>query len=370
MRFLILNTDYQSFLDELYRRTPGLARASYDEQMRARNATFFGVGDAYVRALRSRGHDAHDVHMNNAPMQRAWAREHLAHSRPSRRTRSLRLRMRRGIVPWPNLAPDEGRLVEVLAAQVSYHQPEVVLNHDITWIEPDSLRNIVGPDCILVGQHAAPPYPMQDYGPYDLIVSSWPPTIDRMLASGVRAEHLALGFDPLLIERLGPTDRDLPLTFVGSFSSVHRARTSLIEELCRARPDMHVYAPSVDALPKASAIRACYRGSAYGLDMFRVLARSQVTINHHGFPEPHANNMRLFEATGVGSLLLTDHKPDLVRYFEPGSEVLTYASLAECVAVLDGLETDVSDEVRQRGRERTLRAHTWDRRIEALLSML
>jgi hypothetical protein len=42
--------------------------------------------------------------------------------------------------------------------------------------------------------------------------------------------------------------------------------------------------------------------------MYRVLECSKIVINHHGDVAPWANNLRLFEATGTGALLLTDWK--------------------------------------------------------------
>ena len=39
---------------------------------------------------------------------------------------------------------------------------------------------------------------------------------------------------------------------------------------------------------------------------------------------------RLFEATGVGTLLVTDWKKNLHEMFEPGKEVIVYHSPEEC----------------------------------------
>ena len=60
--------------------------------------------------------------------------------------------------------------------------------------------------------------------------------------------------------------------------------------------------------------------------MYRVLARSKIALNRHiDVAEDHANNMRLYEATGVGTFLITDAKRNLSELFEPGEEVVTYA---------------------------------------------
>lgn len=361
-----MNTDYPLFLDQFYGRTPSLRRAPYATQMEERNRTFFGVGDAYSKALHEHGHFAVDVHVNNGHLQRAWAREHGLRWRPGRD--EMHVRMRRGVVPWPSRGPSRRRLLEVLAAQIADARPDVILNHDISWIEPGLLREIAGPKPRLVGQHAAPPFPPADYGPYDLILSSWPPTIDRMRSAGVRAEHLGLGFDPRVLDHVADLERDLPVTFVGGLGSVHGDRVRFLEELCSAHPEILVFGPSMEELPDRSSIRKCYAGSAFGIDMFRILARSRVTLNHHGFREAHANNMRLFEATGVGTTLLTDAKPDLDRYFTPGREVLTYRSPSECLEIIRSDDFDTG--LAERAQKRTLTEHTWKRRVISLLEII
>src|SRR5436190_5279295 len=75
MRILILNTDYPQFLGSLYRDNPGLADASYRDQMAARNDSLFGVSDFYSRNFVAHGHVAEEIHVNNRLLQSAWARE-------------------------------------------------------------------------------------------------------------------------------------------------------------------------------------------------------------------------------------------------------------------------------------------------------
>ena len=75
MRILVLNADYPRFLSWLYRRQPGLGNADYAAQMAARNASLFGVADFYSRNFSALGHTAAEIHVNNAWLQTAWARE-------------------------------------------------------------------------------------------------------------------------------------------------------------------------------------------------------------------------------------------------------------------------------------------------------
>ena len=59
--------------------------------------------------------------------------------------------------------------------------------------------------------------------------------------------------------------------------------------------------------------------------MYRVLAQSRIAVNRHGdFAGGYAANMRMFEATGVGALLMTESAANLPDFFEPGREVVAY----------------------------------------------
>ena len=44
--------------------------------------------------------------------------------------------------------------------------------------------------------------------------------------------------------------------------------------------------------------------------------------------------MRLYEATGVGSLLITDQKDNLGELFEVGKEVVAYSSIEEAAELI------------------------------------
>ena len=111
----------------------------------------------------------------------------------------------------------------------------------------------------------------------------------------------------------------------------------------------------------------------FGMDMFRLLARSKVSLNIHTDISPKsASNMRLFEATGMGACLLTDWKSNLHDLFEPDVEVVTYRSAEECVEKIRWLSDRPEEITRigEAGRRRTLRSHTFDQRAPLLDEIL
>ena len=98
-----------------------------------------------------------------------------------------------------------------------------------------------------------------------------------------------------------------------------------------------------------------------------------MTLNHHiDMADGYANNMRLFEATGFGTLLLTDWKVNLGEMFEPGREVVTYRTAAECAELIGYyVEHDAErDAIARAGQRRTLREHSYDQRMQELVDVV
>jgi TRAP-type mannitol/chloroaromatic compound transport system permease large subunit len=70
--------------------------------------------------------------------------------------------------------------------------------------------------------------------------------------------------------------------------------------------------------------------------MYRKLQESRIVLNIHvDVAEKYACNMRLYESTGVGTMLVTDWKSNLPELFEVGHEVLAYKSPTECADLVE-----------------------------------
>lgn len=365
MRFLIVNTEYDSFLDWLYARDRDLAQRDYARQLQVRNDTCFGTADFYSAHLRRLGHEAVDVHFNNAHLQRAWAREHGLRVAPGR---TWRWRLRRGIVPWPRRDADGRWLYQVLAAQVRHHRPDVLYMQNVT-LAPDVVAALKPHVRLLVGQNAAPLPDRLDLTIYDLLLSSLPHQVARFRAAGIRATWLPLAVEPAVLDVIGAMGRDTPVSFVGNLFSAHGARRRWLDAVAR-RVAVDVWSPHADHHDRP-AWR--HHGPAWGLDMYRALRGSRITLNHHiDVAGPDANNMRLFEATAMGALLITDSKRNLHDLFEPGREVVTYRDADECVERIGHyLRHDAErTAIAEAGQRRTTREHSYQRRMPQLLALI
>jgi spore maturation protein CgeB len=356
LRVLIVGTFYDGFLNEMYRARPGLESQPSETQLRALLESGFGAGDAVSSGLRAAGCDARDVICNADAAQSRWAVENGIALPSDRRER------RRAVV----------------AAQVQSFRPDVLLVPEWNPLGDAFLKDLKPRVRLIVGEIASSLRPDRTYAAYDLVISSWPPIVEYFRGTGKRAEFLPLAFDERILNRLGSVSRDLDVTFVGGLSPVHDNRLRWLEEVVGQVP-VTVFGYGAETLPPDSSIRRVHRGPVWGLDMYRVLARSRITLNAHGsidvrgrVSREFANNMRLFEATGVGTLLLTDHKSNLHELFEPDREVVSWRTPADGVEkIRDFLNRDADrDRIARAGQQRTLREHTYTARTRRLAEIL
>src|ERR1700754_416596 len=201
MRTLVLNADYPRFLSWLYGREAGLESAGYAAQMSARNASLFGVADFYSRNFAALGHAAAEIHVNNAWLQGAWAREHgmAVEAEPTATSESISLPgwLQRTITPLkPMLRPLAGKVglspsldaqaEAILLAQVEDFKPDVVLNQDTFHVDAGLMRRIkaVG-NPILIGQIGIAPSRGVDWSVCDLMMSQMSATVDYFRRLGV-----------------------------------------------------------------------------------------------------------------------------------------------------------------------------------------
>ena len=185
---------------------------------------------------------------------------------------------------------------------------------------------------------------------------------------GVKTFYNQLGFAPSVLASVPETKRDIAVTFVGTLSSHHAERIRLLEYLA-ARTTLNVWGMGIEEVSEQSPIRGCYRGQAWGREMFSIFRRSQIVINQHiGIAGGFANNMRLYEATGCGATLVTDRKANLPELFEVGSEVVDYGNPTECLARIEGLLSEPAQcaAIGSKGQARTCGSHTYVQRTAEL----
>lgn len=356
MRILIVDTMYPSFVAHHYAMSPGLEDRPYDEQWRSLMSTFFGTADAYSHFLGELGHDAHELVVNCDPLQRAWAREH---------------RLRPRILPPLRRSRPQAWLVE---RQAAAYEPDVVYVQDLAALPDATLERLRKTARLLVGQLGTNPPPLERLRRFDLVCTSFPHYVERLRDAGIATEYLGIAFDPRVLDRIGDEERASDgAVFVGTLARNQWQVSNVTLERAARRAPIELWGLRVDDWPEDSPFRTRWRGEAWGIDMYRVLARSRIAVNRHGdVAEDNANNMRLYEATGVGTLLLTDRKQNLGELFAVGREVEDYETEDELVEKIAHYlsHEDERAAVAAAGQQRTLSDHTYRQRMAELAGIL
>lgn len=369
MRIALLDTYYPRFLAAHYAAHPSLAGGAYTDQRQNLLGQVFGTSDFYSRHMQAMGHDVQDLIINCTPLQKTWAQEHrvrysaLALKLPQR---LLRLPV---VGPWLSALPG---LVEIAVAQIKAARPDVLYCQDLWFLPPQKLAELRPHVKLIIGQIASPLPPEAYLKGYDLIMTSFPHFVPRLRAMGVAAEYFRIGFDTRVLELLGDVEQDIDASFVGGISRHHGKALPMLEYLARSTP-IEFFGYGADSLSRSSPIVARHHGEVWGLDMYRALARSRVTLNRHiNVAENNANNMRLYEATGVGALLITDRKDNLGELFEVGKEVVAYSCPEEAAEMIRYYiaHPEEARAIARAGQARTLSDHTYQRRMEELVPVL
>jgi hypothetical protein len=363
MKFLVVDTYYPAFLQSFWTRNPDIKSRSYAEQWQTLMAECFGTADYYSTNLKNLGHEATEVVANCPNLQLTWAQEHdirLHHRICRRKVASLRM-------PWI----EKDWYYPVLLEQVEAYSPDIIHFQDPGSADPSFLRAI-RPFVRLITAQIACPIPAEaDFTQYDLMLSSFPHYVDRFRRQGLQSEYFNLAFEPRLLTRLKKTQaRDV--VFVGGISPEHSDRTRFLEQIA-SRVKMDWWGYGVENLAHDSVLRRSHREPVWALEMYDKLHNARIALNHHiDVAKNCANNMRLFEATGVGSCLVTDFKDNLGDFFDPGKEVLAYRSAEECIEMISYYLAREEERrpIADAGQARTLKQHTYYHRMEEFVSLV
>jgi spore maturation protein CgeB len=268
----------------------------------------------------------------------------------------------------------EARGEKILLAQIEDFRPDLVLNQDVFHVDVGLMRRIRGlGHPILIGQVGIAPSRGEDWGVYDLMISQLPTVVRSFRAMGVHAEVCHLAFEPAILDALPATPAaDIDVSFVGTVSVDHQQRIALLEAVAE-RYDLKLWGNRPRFLPRSSPLHRCFQSEVWGMDMYRVLQRSRITLNSHiDMAGPEAGNMRLFEATGVGAFLLTDFKDNLDTLFVPDREVAVWRSIDDCLKVIGRSIGDDNGRaaVARAGQARTMAEHTYRHRTSQILGFV
>ena len=116
-------------------------------------------------------------------------------------------------------------------------------------------------------------------------------------------------------------------------------------------------------------------GSLTTGDMVRIYSKSRINLGFGGvigLSSAYCLKGRDFEIPMSGGLYLTEYHSELDKFYNLGSEILTYKDFDDLVEKIRFLlsNPERADEIRRRGFERARREHSWEMRFERIFQLL
>jgi len=255
---------------------------------------------------------------------------------------------------------------------------------------------------------------------FDLTLSNSKHLVNSLINKDIKADFLQHAFDPIILDKIKiPEKRTNRVAFFGNLdvsTSDFRGRTKLLEEVSRKTRLLDVYGeckvPSFHERSKYSLLKLRQRISfscrsilptkrlnywadeqnlppspwilnknfcletqktMFGKEMLQKLVTYQMALNYHNKHTGNfACNMRLFEATGLGCALITDHKSDLDEYFEHEAEILIYKNKEELLSCFKELinDTKLAQSLGAKAQAKSISVFNTKNQIEKLFEIL
>ena len=324
MKFCQVHTFYTGALKRLYQMIPGLNFASFADQTKALVKDAFSGIHMFAPYMFEVGYDSTLIIANNLHAQFQWIKEN----------------------------PEAGisgkiDLLQLVQKQIENIQPDVLYLSDPITFNGDFLSSLNFKPPLVVGWRAANIPESINWKGFDLMFSNLDALREIALNLGVRrTEHFFPGFPAWIYEEIKDIQPEYDVVFCGQVGFLqHTHRNQLLHEVAKASFETGkfkcAYFLSGDPAAMTPELKKVNKGKKYGIEMHRALRKGRICIDGRGdiglvdnsgktkinLAKSQTSNMRIFEATGSGLMLLTEHHENLRDYFEPGVEIETFRDM-------------------------------------------
>ena len=394
--FIKVTSFYKHFLDSYYQSNPDIVTKSYHEQYQHLMEQGYGYSNYFPLYLQQNyALPGHEIIHNAKALQSAWAREHGSDLTGNR----------------------------LLLEQLKSYEPEVLfiqdsINFSASFIQ--KIREEVASLKLIIG-HCCSPYnseSLKAFRQYNVILACSERFLEDFRKNNINSYLFPHAIESTLISQMGEiADPVNEIIFIGSLlfrEEFHKERISFIEEIFRNKLPLHMYGQletdpwhllkmkqttflamkllaalnikstydnrtlqkigQLKEMPRKSRYSSSIRKNirtepVFGKEMLKLIGRYAIGFNQHGeVAGDYAANVRMFEVTGAGTLLITDDKKNISSLFEPDKEILTYKSIEECVEKLQWAISHPAEarSIALAGQQRALRDHSVEKRVDLL----
>ncbi|OPY92118.1 MAG: Spore protein YkvP [Syntrophaceae bacterium PtaU1.Bin231] len=194
---------------------------------------------------------------------------------------------------------------------------------------------------------------------FDLCCTSTEDALAKYVVEGAVPLYLPEGANPD-VHRPHDLAKTVDVSFIGQ---CYGNRRETIERLRQRGVAVEAYGHGWPAGPLSAE------------EMVRMYSRSRINLGFGGVMghrETYCLKGRDFEIPMSGGLYLTEHHPELERFYEIGTEIVTWTDHEDLVKKIRYLlsHPEEAEAIRQKGFRRARAEHTWEMRFEKIFRLI
>lgn len=355
LKIIQLESFYAHFLNQLYENNHTLKDLPFQTQINFLLNTGFSAGQNFVPFLNPSKWDAHYIVLNNTWAQVRWANE--------------------------NGKVDVKSMSEILLHQINTIQPDVLFISDVPGFDFNLISHFKRRPLIVawlatVVNHQLPWYEI------DVILSGISEVRNEIYKLGAKSAEKFMSAAPYHFQANGNKLRSNNVAFAGSFiPGIHDDRARQVDRLSHHMTNASIDVYTANLFELSLGSRLNFFPPVYGNELVNTYANYGIVLDARGNFDLYKEkvlaetaNMRIFEATRAGSLLITENSPNLAEYFDINNEIVTYNDFDELKDKINYYSRSENLVERERialnGRHRTIKDHSIESRANWLEKIL
>ena len=371
MKFLRISSSYPKLIEQFLNNFPEIKKLSFKKTSQLFFNQYYNQSNFITLELKKLGYECMEVVSNHDILQQKWLNE------------------------FGNKDINSNILVQ----QIKYFKPDVLFVGNMDLIDDNFVGEIKSLNIvkIILGYHCAPLNKkiIKNINNIDAIVTC---TVGykKLFSEILKKKTLLMphAFSKKIEIKKNQT-RDIDIAFLGSLFlgyNLHEKRIEVLYSLLKKYKNNYIatnfskfffyqiiilllksfiylnFFKRVKLIYKTLFIYFFTKKPLFGKEMYKILSRSKILINMHIKDTKYAGNMRLFEGTGSGCLLITDKIKGNNSYFKKNYEILEYSTYKELLNLCDFYlkNRDLLSKISQRGKEKTVSKHNYQLRAQTL----
>lgn len=284
---------------------------------------------------------------------------------------------------------------EIFEIQLKKYKPEIIFFNNFNSFEKREIIKLKNENeflKLLITWEGIAVCDPNKFDVYDIILSPLHYLTKFYNENGIKTYYMPLAFDKEVLNYIDEK-KQIDVSFVGSINLFKKGHFERLKFLYYLSKKIKVQLFLANLSPKRyiiSLIRCIikfdFKSIIYltyitiiakkpklGLKMLSTIQSSKISLNFHiDAAKNEAANLRLYEVTGVGTCLLTDHKDNLDEHFKLNDEVISFQNVDDCSEIIKNLLENPQKlkNLSLNGKRRTLDHHSYEKRTERLLMII